>query len=612
MNKKGILHWGISILGLWLAISCATPRAPEGGPNDKKAPEFHSKRYSTPDKMTNFAEKEVILTFDEWVKLVQAQQKIIISPPLQERPDIKIKNKSVVVKFKEDLKPNTTYTISFADVVQDITENNAVENLKRVFSTGAFLDSLTVGGEIVDARSSETKKNVWVMLYDNLDDSVIYKEKPYYVAKVDEQGRFLLENIKNDTFKIVALDDQNNNFLFDQVNESIAFLDTTFVLSDSVQPAFRLRMFQEEGELTLTSKSSDSYGTAGFYFNHPHDDRIEIAMLDAPSDLVQYWEYGKDSIRLWFDGTMPKEDWQFELRVDGEPIDTAKIVATERDVFMQEVVALNTIEVPNKKTKLQHPKQPITLEFNRPIKNIDSILIEVKQRIMVSVEDTVLVTIEGDTLLFSDPLADSIKVDTAIRTIQKDSFAKIILPKYTLDSQNIRSLDVYYDWVEEMQYQISLKAGAVQDIYGLSNEDTLNYYYDVNVIEEYGNIEADIINMDSTMQYVVQLIEGKDEKLIRDTIILAKDSIHLNYPYQEVGNYTIRIIHDQNKNGRWDVGAYMAGMQPENISNSKLIQLTAGWDNEMLIDLTPKDQKKRRGIPSFDPMKGNRVPNKGK
>lgn len=594
MDTKGILHWGISILGLWLVISCATPRQPEGGPTDNQAPQFHKKRYSTPDKITNFQEKEVILTFDEWVKLVQAQQKILISPPLEERPDIKIKNKSVVVQFKEELKPNTTYTISFADVVQDITENNAVENLKRVFATGAYLDSLTVAGEIIDARTAETKKEVWVMLYDNLDDSVVYKEKPYYVAKVDEKGRFLLENIKNDTFKIVALDDKNNNFLFDLPTESIAFFDSSFVLTDSTQLAFRLRMFQEEAPLLLIASGLDQYGTASFEFNHAHDDRVAINMLNAPNDWVTYWEYGKDTMRLWFDGTLPDEDWEFEVLVDGEPIDTVSWVAEDRALFIKEAVALSTLEKPNKKIKLQHPKQPLKLGFNRPISTIDTGLIVLKQRLLVTIKDTLLLSSEGDTLRmnFEETLPDSVSIDTVIKTIQKDSFARQILPKYILDSTNIRTLNIAYDWQEEEQYELTLWAGAVQDIYGLSNEDTLVYAYDINIIDEYGNIEADIVYADSTMQYVVQLINDKDE-VLKDTIIEGIDSLHLTYLYLEVGSYTIRILHDQNKNGRWDVGTYSAATQAEKISNSKAIQLKAGWDNEMLIDLSPPKQPKR-------------------
>lgn len=605
MQKQAILYWGISILGLWLAISCATPRAPEGGPGDNQAPQFHKKRYSTPDKITNFTEKEVILTFDEWVKLVQAQQKILISPPLEERPDIKIINKSVVVRFKEELKPNTTYTISFADVVQDITENNAVENLKRVFSTGAHLDSLTVAGEIIDARTADLKKGVWVMLYDNLDDSVVYKEKPYYVAKVDEKGRFLLENIKNDTFKIVALDDKNNNFLFDLPTESIAFFDSSFVLTDSTQLAFRLRMFQEEPPLKLIANEAEHYGTVKFEFNHPHDDRAVVRMMNAPQDLQQYWEYGTDTMRLWFDGTLSEEDSKFEILVDGEPIDTVSRTYGEREIFIQEAIPLTTLIKPDKKLKLQHPKHPIQLDFNRPISSIDTNRISLKQRLLVTVMDTLLVSSVGDTLTmnFENILPDSVSIDTFIKTIQKDSFVRKIIPSYTLDSIKIRTLKVDYDWTEEEQYELTLEAGAVQDIYGISNKDTLVYYYDINVIDEYGNIQADIVYADSNMQYVVQLIKDKD-LVLKDTIIEGVDSLHLTYLHLESGNYTIRILHDKNKNGRWDVGKLTPATQPEKISNSKTIPLKAGWDNEMLIDLSPPKQlKKKEKIPATEPTK---------
>ena len=98
-----------------------------GGPKDEVPPKIVST--TPPNRSTNFTAKEVNIEFDEWVKLENVYKNLLISPPLKERPDFKIKKKSLVFKIEEKLLDNTTYTLYLGDVIADITENNKFKKM---------------------------------------------------------------------------------------------------------------------------------------------------------------------------------------------------------------------------------------------------------------------------------------------------------------------------------------------------------------------------------------------------------------------------------------------------------------------------------------------------
>ncbi|MEZ4985296.1 MAG: Ig-like domain-containing protein [Saprospiraceae bacterium] len=178
---NNVWFWGVLLAGV--LVGCANPMAPVGGPKDEQPPRIDSLR-STPDMQTNFRPQTIELTFDEWLKLDQPNQKVVISPPIQGYV-VRLKGKTVIVDLgdKDTLRANVTYVVQFGDAVKDLTEGNAVKDLRYVFSTGPYIDSLTLGGKVVDAYTGEPQSGVLVMLYDNLADSVFRKERPFYFSK---------------------------------------------------------------------------------------------------------------------------------------------------------------------------------------------------------------------------------------------------------------------------------------------------------------------------------------------------------------------------------------------------------------------------------------------
>lgn len=204
-----------------LLASCASVTPIPGGPEDTDPPEIVSTK-STPNLQRRFEKQPIRLTFNEWVEVKDIGTQVIVSPPLEFSPDIDLKGKSVYFQFNEEerLRPDATYTINFGESVRDYTEGNPTPNLRFVFSTGDNLDSLSVSGKVEDAFTGEPIPGAMVLLYDQLADTIIRAERPFYFARTNEAGQFRIENVKGGQFRAFALIDNNFNYLYDLPGES--------------------------------------------------------------------------------------------------------------------------------------------------------------------------------------------------------------------------------------------------------------------------------------------------------------------------------------------------------------------------------------------------------
>ena len=206
-------------------MACANVgTGPGGGPKDEKPPVLQTDQ-STPNLQTNFKKQDINLVFDEYVEVKNIFDEVIISPPLQKRWKLSQKLKTVTFEFDKDevLREDATYTINFGAAVQDYTAGNKVPDLRFVFSTGDFIDSMEVSGRITNALTGAAEKDVLLMLYDNLSDTVVRKERPFYFARNDGKGNYTIKNVKTDTFKVFAIKDEGQQYLFDQETEAIGF-----------------------------------------------------------------------------------------------------------------------------------------------------------------------------------------------------------------------------------------------------------------------------------------------------------------------------------------------------------------------------------------------------
>ena len=232
-----------------LIVSCANRGTPSGGEIDVDPPKIMR---SVPENFsTEFKGNEIRIYFDEYVKIKNVQKQLIISPPMTNEPDITplgTASKYIKIVIKDTLQPNTTYAFNFGQSIVDNNEENPYPYYKYVFSTGTYIDSLSVKGNIVDAENRTVDTFVSVMLYEvdsTYNDSVVYNKKPKYVTNtLDSVTDFSIENIKAGTYKLVALKDENRNFTYQQKTDKIGFLDQIITVpTDSV---YTIKLFKED------------------------------------------------------------------------------------------------------------------------------------------------------------------------------------------------------------------------------------------------------------------------------------------------------------------------------------------------------------------------------
>ena len=209
---------------------CANIVQPTGGPRDTIPPEVV--RSIPVNYSTGFTGTDIQIEFDEFIQLRNINQQFIITPPQKERPEFRVRGRNLFIDLRTELIANTTYTLNFGNAIVDLNEGNPLANYEFVFSTGDVIDSLSYSGIVLNAFDNKPVEGVIVMLYEELNDSVPYRRMPLYANRTGEDGRFNMNNLRADTFLVFAIDDANNNYLYDRpAEEKIAFLDDYLYLT---------------------------------------------------------------------------------------------------------------------------------------------------------------------------------------------------------------------------------------------------------------------------------------------------------------------------------------------------------------------------------------------
>lgn len=532
----------ISIGLLWYCISCATPGQLTGGPKDEVPPKIDSLR-STPNLLINFNQKVIELTFDEWIKLEDVINQVVISPLIIPRPQVTLRKKTVLVSFDDAtvLRENATYTINFGTAVKDLTENNVPEDLRYVFSTGDYIDSLEISGTVTDMLTKEPVEKVLVILYDNLTDSVVYKEKPFYFARTNKEGTFRIQNIRADTFKVFVLEDKNVNYLFDGANERIAFLDSLLIINDSVQHELKFNLFQEQVPLKILTTNKSQYGLLKFTFNQAPEDLTFRYEADIP---VVLFDYELDTLRLWYN-LGDSSSWNIILSKDSLFSDTVSVDVAQRAAFLEKNALMLKTDV--KSIANLNPTKSHEIAFNHPLLTVDTSLVQLLEN--------------------------------------KDSVDIPVNPILELDSTSTyKKLIISYKWNAEAKYNIIIQPNALTDLFGFSNKDTIEQQINIRSLKEFGNLDLTINGLDTLQQYVFRLEQNK--KLIQTFKVVNVRTWKQKILAMPPGKYEMVIITDINRNGRWDTGNYVQKLQPEPIITKELEALRANWDVEAVIDIS--------------------------
>ena len=514
------------IVGFW---QCARRGSPTGGDKDITPPVLI--KADPKNLSTNFNKKTIRLTFDEFITLEDVQNQLVISPPLKYIPEIKPQgttSKFVEITFKDTLRENTTYTINFGQSIVDNNEGNPNRFLTYVFSTGDLIDSLSISGVVKDAYNKKADEFISVMLYEIdsvFNDSTIYKYPPNYITNtLDSLPLFSLKNLKEGKYHLIALKDETKNNVFDQNSDKIGFLaDTISLPSDSL---FLLNLFKEIPDYSISVPSYAAKNKIIFGYKGPKENfKIEpLTVLPDSVKSVMLKDRENDSINYWL-----------------TPTDIDSILFT---VTNEKLGFIDTFTVKNRKLPLDSlrltPSPSSRLNFEDPFK-----------------------------ILANTPIQ---KIDTSkIAILDQDTIQKPFSVKIDTLKNN---LDFNFEVNPNERYNVVLLPGAIEDFFGMQN-DTIITRLSTNGYADYGNLT---LNLSGELNYpiIVELTDERDN-LIRQ--LIAKQPQAYDFRNLDPKNYRVRIIFDENDNGKWDTGSYLNKLQPERIIYyPDLIEIRANWE----------------------------------
>lgn len=511
-----------------LLAACAKIVPPDGGDRDTAPPQVLS--IEPPDGTVNFAAAEIVFTFDEYIQLSDLNSQLIVSPPLNERPTARLKGKQLILSFNEELLPNVTYTLNFGEGVKDYTEGNPAV-LSYVFSTGSFLDSLTFTGTVTDAFTGAPVKGARVMLYRDTTTVAPLMQKPYYFARTDEAGNYRLNYLSEGVYRLVALEETNMNYLYDDPAERFAYSDSLVVPTapaDSLQwPVMRMSQAIDTN-LYAKAFASDSTGFMRIQLNRPDLDReVQLAALDSTLQIVTWFEL-PDSLFGWMDAP----------------------AAASLDIRVASPTSIDTFEVESFRVV------PKTLGVrSKPASQVRA----------------------GDTLeiRFARPIA---RIDTSLMQLMRDSTA---LELSAETGKNPFGVRLFASVEDEKKYSLTLFPGAVTSVEGFTN-DTLKLQFSTFASDHFGNLKLKIGEPTLEGNALMQLYqEGKSEGgVVREWVAEPGSVIELKRLMP--GSYKLRMIDDRNRNGRFDPVDYRSGKQPERVYNLQgEINVRSNWDLDL-------------------------------
>jgi hypothetical protein len=533
----------LSAISLALLLgACATIVPLEGGAKDETPPGIVEGE-STANFQVRFFPTLIELTFDEWITLDDVFNQVVISPPLEYRADISLKGRTVLVEFdeREKLRSEATYTINFGTSIKDLTERNPAENLRFVFSTGDYLDSLSVEGRIVDALTGEPVEKALFMLYDNLTDSVVRTERPLYFGRTNKEGNFRIPNVRADTLKGFALLDTDLNYRYNQSRERIGFPVGLLSVSDSNSQSLLIRLFEEKRPIKLLESDTKGFGQVKVTYNQKPE---FIQLFASDSNIVLFApELLGDSVRVWYQ----KKDtaaWQLQVIADSIITDTLS-VKSGIDLASFATQSKLQLLAPNQGiTAVVHPDANAQLTFNRPIS----------------------------------------KADTSLILWTEDTIKTPITPVWKLDSVSVRTINSIFPWKETLIYEMQALPGAFTDIFGLANPDTIALRWRIDQRKNYATLNLLIEGMDSEQKYYLSLLNtAKTEVFSRQ--VSGAETGKITFTPLQPGQYSLRVVLDDNGNGQWDAGIYDLDLQPEAVYFFPLEQLRANWELETKVAL---------------------------
>jgi hypothetical protein len=529
------LFWTSLGLGLWTLAGCASMQSPSGGPKDAEAPKVLKEKPK--NLSTNFSAPEIELTFNEFIKLNNAFTEITVSPALDKPLDIKASKEVLSIKVGQALEPNTTYTINFGKALGDVNENNLLKNYTYVFSTGNVLDSLAISGTVTSASTNEPLKDVMVFLFPTKQDTMLGKKKPSTYTTTDEKGNFKLSNLRSDEYSVYALKEASPDRIYNQGVDEIGFSSTKIKL-DKNTSGIKIRLFKElPKDFKVVEKKVELDGRLLLVFNKPVKELSvkELGETNYLKNSIKKYSNLGDSVLIW-SPELAYDSLKLGIYSGAESISIVDINRNKREATNRTpVIKDNTLG-----NKLK-PGLGYTLQFSMPSTLVDSTKISLQ--------------------------SDSVKLN-GWKLGKTGGLSQV--------------LTILYPFKAGRNYTVKIAAGAIGGISGLKNTAFSKTFLQ-DGLDSYGNLSLILTPADSTKTYIIQLLNEQKVALKEDVVTAAGTLSYKTYP---IGKYNIRVVLDENKNGKWDSGDVAKNIQPEKVWwFEKTINLRANWDLEEKITI---------------------------
>lgn len=549
----------LTVAAMLLVLSCAKISAPSGGPKDTEPPVILKSFPGNSSVM--FTGKSFTITFDEFVVLDRITEKFMVSPPLAKKPDIRLKGKSLLVTWEDELADSTTYTFYFQDAIRDNNENNPIPNYQYVFSTGPFLDSLSLTGNVFNALDLETVTDVTVIMYSNLSDTAPRKVLPAYISRPDPSGGFMISNIRPGQYRLYALKDLNGNTLYDLDDEVFAFCDSVITITPeeyfgmvpdtvSYRPAtatettkpdrfvfglHRLYAFQSPPKkqyLKFTERKSS--WAIGFGLALPSDSgqvSVALAETDSASWYIEH-NAARDTFMVWITNPEAYNRDLIEAMLTYPFTDSTGTIIERTDTVSFRYIRPatprgGTGRIPGLSltTNLTGKIKPGTIPFLRsatPLAEPDTSLIRLMQTV------------------------DSVQKVLPVEFIKDTTTSLRILLKAQLEAGG--------------SYSLLARQGAFRDIFNTATDSVL-YRFQVATSEDYGSLKISLTGYEGDV--IVQLLADKDRVVSGKSL---KSPGEIFFPLLDKGKYRLKVIYDLDSDGVWTTGDFSKARLPEPVA----------------------------------------------
>ena len=580
-----------------MLYSCAKMGAPDGGWYDETPP--HVVGAMPAEKSTHVSKRNIRINFNEFVKIDNPTQNVVVSPPQLEVPEIKGEGKSINVKLIDKLQPNTTYTIDFSNAISDNNEGNPLGNFTYSFSTGNHIDTLEVAGYVVQAADLEPVKGILVGLYADLSDTA-FKTKPMLrVSRTDSRGHFIIRGVAPGKYRVYALQDADGDYSFKQRSEMLAFNH------DIIEPSFRPDVRQD----TLWRDSLHIESIAQVSYTHFLPDNICLRAFNEivtdrhllkserpePNHFTLYYTYGdsvlpnvrglnfntkdafvvessahKDTVTYWLRDTALVNQDTLKMVVTQNITDSTGVLRQQEDTLtlLAKVPYAKRLkdkqkafdEWKKKQDKLKKrgepyettmPEEPLKLEIT-PSGDMDP-----DQNISIVAKEPLKDVDTNHVRLFSHPSGDSLwyKEPYELKRISNEEF------------------QVKAAWKPGTEYSFEADSTAFETIYGTMS-GKLKQGLKVRGEDAYASLIMTISGMQGR-HIIAQLLDGQG-KTVK---VSYTDNGQAEFYYLKPGKYFMRMILDANNNKKWDTGNYDTNLQPEEVYyNPDEIECKAKWD----------------------------------